>query len=162
MEGFRVAPFLWLAHPQAFDEELKRRGLEGMSAELLALDETRRAQMTALQNGLARRKDLSALFGKAKSQGTELSSAELAELQSLKNNIPQGEAEVERLERELNAMLAAIPNLPAADVPEGADEHANVEVSRWGTPRSFEFSPQDHADFGPSFAEWSERSEKPA
>ncbi|MBP6030732.1 MAG: serine--tRNA ligase [Sphingobium sp.] len=137
-------------NPQAFDEELKRRGLEGMSAELLALDETRRAQMTALQNGLARRKDLSALFGKAKSQGTELSSAELAELQSLKNNIPQGEAEVERLERELNAMLAAIPNLPAADVPEGADEHANVEVSRWGTPRSFEFSPQDHADFGPA------------
>ena len=50
----------------------------------------------------------------------------------------------------LRDQLAAIPNLPADDVPEGADEAGNVEVSRWGTPRAFDFAPKEHADLGPA------------
>src|SRR3546814_5992878 len=50
----------------------------------------------------------------------------------------------------LQGKLAALPNLPAGDVPDGADEDANVEISRWGTPRSFDFAPQEHADFAPA------------
>lgn len=137
-------------NPAAFDKALGKRGLAPMSGEILKLDETRREQMTALQNALARRKELSAAFGKAKAQGIPISPAITGELDNLKANIPNGEKEVEKLERDLNSVLAAIPNLPADDVPEGADEHANVEISRSGTPRSFDFTPQDHADFGPA------------
>ncbi|MCW2393728.1 seryl-tRNA synthetase [Sphingobium sp. B8D3C] len=54
------------------------------------------------------------------------------------------------LSDEVRDRLAAIPNLPAEDVPDGVDETGNVEVHRWGTPRSFDFTPQDHADFGPA------------
>src|SRR3546814_19959744 len=50
----------------------------------------------------------------------------------------------------LQGKLAALPNLPAGDVPDGADEDANVEISRWGTPRSLDFAPQEHADFAPA------------
>ena len=55
-----------------------------------------------------------------------------------------------KLTSELDDALSAIPNLPAADVPEGADESGNVELKRWGTPRTFDFAPQEHADFGPA------------
>ena len=69
---------------------------------------------------------------------------------ALKDGTPALEAQERELGDALTAMLAAIPNLPADDVPEGADEEANVEVSRWGTSRNFDSAPQDHADFGPA------------
>jgi seryl-tRNA synthetase len=72
------------------------------------------------------------------------------EVAALKDTLPVLEEQEKQALAALEATLAAIPNLPAEDVPEGADESANVEVSRWGTPRSMNFTPQDHADFGPS------------
>jgi seryl-tRNA synthetase len=137
-------------NPAAFDAALAKRGLAPLSGEILALDEARRAAATSLQNGQARRKELSAQFGQAKARGLQVDEAIVAELETLKTSMPASEAEEKAAADALDAMLAAIPNLPADDVPEGADEHANVEVSRWGTPRTFDFTPQDHADFGPA------------
>ncbi|MEO8722156.1 MAG: serine--tRNA ligase [Sphingobium sp.] len=137
-------------NPTAFDAALKKRGLEAMSPQILAIDEQRRAAMTAAQAGQARRKELSALFGQAKAKGLQPDEAVVAELEALKTSMPASEAEEAQAAKALDDLLAAIPNLPADDVPEGADEHANVEMSRWGTPHTLDFPPQDHADFGPA------------
>lgn len=138
-------------NPQAFDAALKRRGLEGMSAQILAIDETWRGVSTELQNALAKRNEASKAIGAAMGQKDFAKADALkAEVAALKDSIPALEEKEKETGAALDAMLAAIPNLPAADVPEGAYETANVEVSRWGTPRSFDFTPQDHADFGPA------------
>ncbi|WP_070157499.1 serine--tRNA ligase [Sphingobium phenoxybenzoativorans] len=137
-------------NPAAFDAALARRGLDPASGEVLTADKRKREAATVLQELLARRKELSQLFGQAKAKGEQLPTSLLAEIESLKANIPGGEIEEKLAGEALEAILAAIPNLPAADVPEGEDEAGNVEVSRWGTARTFDFTPQDHADFGPA------------
>ena len=138
-------------NPAAFDAALNRRGLESMSAQILGIDETWRGVSTELQNALAKRNEASKAIGAAMGQKDFAKADALkAEVAALKDSIPALEEKEKEAGAALDAMLAAIPNLPAADVPEGADEHANVEVSRWGTPRSFDFTPQDHADFGPA------------
>ncbi|EPR16515.1 seryl-tRNA synthetase [Sphingobium indicum IP26] len=138
-------------NPAAFDAGLARRGLEPLSAELLALDERSRAIKTALQQGQARRNEASKAIGQAMAQ-KDMATAEAlkAEVAALKENLPALEAEDREIGEALAARLAAIPNLPADDVPPGEDETQNVEVARWGEPRSFPFTPQDHADFGPA------------
>ncbi|OHC95673.1 MAG: serine--tRNA ligase [Sphingomonadales bacterium RIFCSPLOWO2_12_FULL_63_15] len=138
-------------NPAAFDAGLARRGAAPLSAQILALDEQSRAIKTQLQVGQARRNEASKLIGQAMAAGDKDKAETLkAEVAALKDGTPALEAQERELGDALTAMLAAIPNLPADDVPEGADEDANVEVSRWGTPRAFEFAPQDHADFGPA------------
>ena len=137
--------------PQAFDAGLARRGLEPLSAEILAADASLRALQTEIQGSLARRNEASKLIGQAMAQGDkEKAEALKAEVAELKTALPaKEEAEREQLAA-LQDKLAALPNLPADDVPDGADEEANVEISRWGTPRSFDFTPQEHADFAPA------------
>ncbi len=136
-------------NPEAFDAALKRRGVEAMSETVLVLDESRRRNMTAMQEDQARRNELSQAFGKAKAAGGSLHSSEIAELDSLKRNLPQGEEEDRKLTKQIQDVLAAIPNLPAGDVPSGDDESDNVEIARWGNQRNFGFVPKDHADLGP-------------
>ena len=137
--------------PQAFDAGLARRGLEPLSAEILAADASLRALQTEIQGSLARRNEASKLIGQAMAQGDKDKAEALkAEVAELKTALPaKEEAEREQLAA-LQDKLAALPNLPADDVPDGADEEANVEISRWGTPRSFDFAPQEHADFAPA------------
>ena len=137
--------------PQAFDAGLARRGLEPLSAEILAADASLRALQTEIQAALARRNEASKLIGQAMAQGDKDKAEALkAEVAELKIALPaKEEAEREQLAA-LQDKLAALPNLPAADVPDGEDEDANVEISRWGTPRSFDFAPQEHADFAPA------------
>jgi len=138
-------------NPAAFDAGLARRGLEPLSAELLALDERSRAIKTALQQGQARRNEASKAIGQAMAQKDMATADALkAEVAALKESLPALEAEDREIGDALTARLAAIPNLPADDVPLGEDETQNVEVARWGEPRSFSFAPQDHADFGPA------------
>jgi len=138
-------------NPAAFDAGLARRGLEPLSAELLALDERSRAIKTALQQGQARRNEASKAIGQAMAQkDMEKAEALKAEVAALKDSMPALETEDREVGEALAARLAAIPNLPADDVPPGEDEAHNVEVSRWGEPRNFTFTPQDHADFGPA------------
>ena len=137
--------------PQAFDAGLARRGLEPLSAAILTADASVRALQTEIQAALARRNEASKLIGQAMAQGDKDKAEALkAEVATLKTSLPDKEnAEREQLAA-LQDTLAALPNLPAADVPEGIDEDGNVEISRWGTPRSFDVAPQEHADFAPA------------
>jgi len=138
-------------NPAAFDTALARRGAEPVAATLLDLDERRRAVSTRMQEAQGRRNDASKAIGQAMSQGdNERAETLKAEVAQIKVDLPGLEEEERTLGAELDALLAAIPNLPADDVPHGADESENVEVARWGTPRSFDFTPQEHADIGPA------------
>jgi seryl-tRNA synthetase len=138
-------------NPQAFDAGLARRGLAPLSEQILAADAAVRALQTEIQASLARRNEASKLIGQAMASGDKDKAEALkAEVAELKTALPaKEEAEREQLGA-LQDMLAALPNLPAADVPDGMDEDGNVEIARWGTPRTFDFTPQEHADFAPA------------
>ncbi len=138
-------------NPADFDAALARRGLEPQSAALLALDADRRAVATQMQEAQNRRNEASKLIGAAMGRGDKDEAERLkAEVAALKDTLPALEAQDRDLLARLTDTLARIPNLPAADVPDGADEADNVELLRWGTPRSFDFTPLEHADLGPA------------
>jgi seryl-tRNA synthetase len=138
-------------NPEAFDAGLARRGLEPLSALIVAADASLRALQTEIQGSLARRNEASKLIGQAMARGDKDKAEALkAEVADLKTALPAKEdAEREQLAA-LQDILAALPNIPLADVPEGEDEEGNVEIARWGTPRTFDFAPQEHADFAPA------------
>lgn len=140
-------------NPQAFDAGLARRGAEPAADAILGLDRRLREAKTVQQEGQARRNELSKEFGDFKRKGLQAPTNLNAELNSLKRNLPQGEAEISRLEAELNNLLAHLPNIPADDAPDGVDETQNVEVSQWPDSRklpTFAFTPKEHADLGPA------------
>ena len=138
-------------NPAAFDAGLALRGLTAQSAEILSLDERSRAIKTELQQGQARRNELSKAIGQAMAaKDVAQADALKAEVAALKDRMPALENDDRALDEQLQTLLAALPNLPASDVPQGADEADNVEVAKWGVPRDFAFAPQDHADFGPA------------
>ena len=138
-------------NPAAFDAGLKRRGLAAQSAELLRDDERLRARITEAQTLQARRNEASRAIGAAKAARDEATAAALmAEVAAIKTRLPLAESEAATMGRALDDRLAALPNLPAADVPDGADESANVEIKHWGEPRAFDFAARDHADLGPA------------
>jgi seryl-tRNA synthetase len=114
------------------------------------LDENRRAVLTEMQNAQARRNEASKAIGAAMGKG-DIATAEAlkAEVAALKDTLPALEEQERAAGEELDTLLAGLPNLPADDTPDGADETENVEIARWGTPRSFDFEPRDHADLGP-------------
>lgn len=137
--------------PAAFDAALARRGADPAAAAILAIDEERRAVQTKMQEGQTRRNEASKAIGIAMGKGDAATADALkAEVATLKETLPALEAEEKRLSQAQEDALAALPNLPADDVPMGADESENIEVLRWGTPRSFDFTPQEHADFAPA------------
>jgi seryl-tRNA synthetase len=132
--------------PQGFDAALARRGLEPVASALIALDERRRAAQTELQTALARRNEASKAIGAAKAQKREDEAAALmAEVSTLKETIPALEDAAREADTALEANLAVIPNLPAADVPAGADESDNVQLAIWGDPREGDFP--EHPEF---------------
>jgi seryl-tRNA synthetase len=133
----------------AFDEGLKRRGLAPQAAALVALDDRRRQTLTTLQDAQSRRNAASKEIGKAKGAKDDATAARLmAEVADLKDTITKGEDDERKLDAEIKAALEVIPNLPRADVPDGADETGNVEVRRVGTPASFDFAPKQHFEIG--------------
>ena len=137
-------------NPEAFDAALARRGASTVAAQIVTLDERRRSVLTKLQDGLARRNEASKAIGAAMGKGdTATADALKAEVATLKETLPALEEQERELGTELDTILAAIPNLPLDDVPQGADETENVEIARWGKPRTFDFAPKDHADIGP-------------
>ncbi len=137
-------------NPQDFDAALIRRGAAPVAASVLALDENRRAVLTEMQNAQARRNEASKAIGAAMGKGdTAAAEALKDEVAALKDTLPALEEQERAAGEELDTLLAGLPNLPADDTPDGADETENVEVARWGTPRSFDFEPRDHADLGP-------------
>lgn len=135
-------------NPVAFDAGLARRGLAPRAREILALDEKARGLTTRLQDLQTKRNAASKAIGAAKAKKDEAEAARLmAEVEAVKQEMPRLEAEEAAGKKTLDDILAAIPNLPAADVPDGADEHANVEVRRWGAPRAIGHA-KEHFDIG--------------
>ncbi|MBW6506397.1 MAG: serine--tRNA ligase [Rhodobacteraceae bacterium] len=132
-------------NPAAFDAALARRGLPPAAPEILALDEDRRGKILAAETAAAEQNRASKEVGAAKARGDD------AEFERLRALVAEKKAEVARLTAEASAEDAAlrdkllwIPNLPLPEVPDGADEHDNVEVRRWGSPRAFDFEPLEH------------------
>ncbi len=132
-------------NPAAFDAALSRRGDAPMSSELLALDAERRAKITEAETAQSDQKKAAKEVGAAKAKGDE---AEFERLRALvgqkKEDVANMQNEAKEIDAKLTDMLARIPNLPADDVPNGADEDDNVEVSTWGTPAEFGFDTVEH------------------
>jgi seryl-tRNA synthetase len=136
-------------NPAAFDAALKRRGLEPMSASLLAIDEKRRAAIMASEQAQARRNSASKEIGDAKKAKDDARAAKLmAEVAELKTTMPQLEAATKAADEELAKELAAIPNLPLDEVPDGVDEHGNVQRHVFGAARNYAFKTKPHDDLG--------------
>jgi seryl-tRNA synthetase len=138
-------------NPKDFDAALIRRGAAPVAASIVALDENRRAILTEMQNAQARRNEASKAIGAAMAKGdTATAEALKAEVAQLKDTLPSLEERERSAGAELDSLVAGLPNLPAEDTPDGADETDNVEIARWGSPRHFDFEPRDHADVGPA------------
>ena len=134
------------SNPEAFDAALARRGVAPQSSLILALDEKKRARQTELQELQTKRNEVASKIGQAKSKGED-ASAVMEEAAKLKATIAEMESQL--AERgEVEAVLEALPNLPDADVPEGADENDNKEVRSWGEKRAFSFKPKEHFELG--------------
>jgi seryl-tRNA synthetase len=144
------------------DINLLRRDLPGVIARLekrkspqplldverfQSLEAERKTLQTRTEELQARRNSLSKQIGQLKGQGQD-TSAVMAEVGGIGDELKASAERLDRLQTELHTLLMAVPNLPHDSVPVGADESANVEVRRWGTPRSFDFAPKDHVDLG--------------
>ncbi|HJW02188.1 MAG TPA: serine--tRNA ligase [Azospira sp.] len=126
---------------------LATRGKEIDFSEFSALEAERKTLQTRTQELQASRNSLSKQIGILKGKGED-ASAVLAEVGKLGDELKASEARLGELLEQFNAFLAAIPNLPHESVPVGKDESGNVEVKRWGTPKTFDFPVKDHVDVG--------------
>ena len=132
-------------NPAAFDAALARRGKAPVSSQILALDSERRACIQEAEAAQADINSASKQVGAAKAKGDE------AEFERLRGLVSEKKAQVANLTEQakvkdeaLTDVLMGIDNLPHDDTPDGADEADNVEISRWGTPATFEFAPKEH------------------
>jgi seryl-tRNA synthetase len=136
-------------NPAAFDAGLKRRGLAPLSASLLAIDERRRAAILASEQAQARRNAASKEIGEAKKAKYDARANTLmAEVAELKTTMPELELTAKTADDELAKELSAIPNLPLDEVPEGTDEHGNVQRHVYGKIRNYAFATKPHDDLG--------------
>ena len=132
----------------AFDKALLNRGLEPLTGRLIALDDRRKSAVSALQQALERRNALSKEIGQAKARKDEARAQELmAEVGRLKEGVPRLEQAEREAEKELDEVLAGIPNLPKDEVPVGPDETGNVERHRFGSPKNLPTARQ-HFEIG--------------
>ncbi len=133
--------------PEAFDAGLARRGLEPMSARVLALDKEYRDALSFAQDIQTRRNKLAKEIGLAKSRGED--AAELIESASVDKDLQEAsEKKARELQEKLENELAGLPNIPGPDVPEGSDESANVTLREVGKAPVFEFEPKQHFEIG--------------
>ena len=133
-------------NPAAFDVAMARRGVLDASAALLQIDGDRRAAILAAETAQADQNKASKEVGAAKAKGDE---AEFKRLRALvaekKAEVAAMQARAKELDDHLTDALMRIPNLPHDSIPDGADEHDNVEIHRWGTPRQIEGA-KEHYD----------------
>ena len=138
-------------NPEAFDEGLRRRGLSPRAESLVALDEKRRAAILALQSAQERRNAVSKQIGVAMARKDTVAADDFrAEVAGLKATMPELEAAEREAGAALDLELAAIPNLPLADTPDGKDENDNVELRQHGSLPAFPegFEPEEHFQIG--------------
>jgi seryl-tRNA synthetase len=134
-------------NPDAFDAALSSRGMQPMSVQIAGLDARRRAVQTEMQQAQARRNEASKQIGQAKAKGGD-ASALMDEVARLKDRMQALEADERAAAAALDDLLATIPNVPAADVPQGRDETANIEQRRFGNISQANFAPKDHVAIG--------------
>ena len=134
-----------------FDEVAKKLATRGVAAEKLSelkeLDDKRRELLVKSESAKAERNTASAAIAQAK-RNKEDASEQITAMQKLSADIKATDAELAEIDEKLSEFTATLPNIPAADVPVGADEDENVEVRRWGTPREFDFDIKAHWDLG--------------
>jgi seryl-tRNA synthetase len=140
-------------NPQVYDAGWARRGLPPQATRIIDLDAKMRAQATAKQEAEAQRNAASKAVGQAKAQKNEAEAERLiTQVAALKARIDESGAEEARWQKERDDLLASLPNLPAPDAPDGADEDGNIEVRRWyrrdgADPPNVELS-ADHVALG--------------
>ncbi|MBD8955334.1 MAG: serine--tRNA ligase [Streptococcus lutetiensis] len=134
-----------------FDEVAKKLATRGVAAEKLSelkeLDDKRRELLVKSESAKAERNTASAAIAQAK-RSKEDASEQITAMQKLSADIKATDAELAEIDEKLSEFTATLPNIPAADVPVGADEDENIEVRRWGTPREFDFDIKAHWDLG--------------
>jgi seryl-tRNA synthetase len=146
------------------DIQQLRKDLDGVVARLLtrknpqpyldveafqALENERKTLQTHTESLQAQRNSLSKQIGALKGKGQHAEAdAVMAQVGSIKSDLDTAAARLDIIQAELHALLLAVPNLPHESVPVGSDEHGNVELRRWGTPRAFDFDVRDHVDIG--------------
>lgn len=131
----------------AVTQRLAERKFVLDAAAFQALEDERKVLQTQMQDLQAKRNSTSKQIGAAKAKGEDVS-AIMAEVANLGDELKAAETAFAQLDERIKTLLQLIPNLPAADVPVGNDETGNLEVSRWGTPRVFDFDIKDHVDLG--------------
>jgi len=134
-------------NPAAFDAGMAKRGLAAQSEALIALDSERRDLLTQAQDVQAERNKLSKEIGIAKREGRDASEI-MEQVSKSKSKQAELEEQAKAKDAELENALMSLPNIPADDVPEGADEDDNVEVKKWGEVPSFDYEPKEHFDIG--------------
>ncbi|MEK1907113.1 MAG: serine--tRNA ligase, partial [Pseudomonas sp.] len=132
---------------QEIADRLATRGFQLDVARFEALEAQRKSVQTRTEQLQAERNTRSKSIGQAKQRGEDIAPL-LAEVDKMGSDLEEGKRELDAIQVELDNLLLNIPNLPDASVPVGADEDGNVEVARWGTPRSFDFTVQDHVALG--------------
>jgi seryl-tRNA synthetase len=135
------------ADATSFDAAMARRSLPPLADSLLVVDANRRGALAALQDKQARRNQLAKEVGQGKRAGADTGALE-AEATSLRAEMEALEADAAVYDNELKTALERLPNVLDADVPDGADESANVVLRQWGTPPAFDFTPRQHFELG--------------
>ncbi len=133
--------------PQAVAKLLLKRGFVLDVAAIEKLEAQRKILQTETEALQSERNTKSKNIGKAKSSGQDAAPL-MAEVEHLRGTMEAKKAALDAVQAEFDAVLQRIPNIPAAAVPEGKDETANVEVRRWGTPKQFSFTVKDHVALG--------------
>ena len=137
---------------QATAQSLSKRGFVLDTAQLEKLENSRKQLQVSAQELQAERNSKSKHIGKAKAQGEDIQPL-LDEVAQLGDKHKTAEAELNKVQDELQQILMAIPNIPHTSVPEGMNENDNVEVRRWGTPKTYDFVVRDHVDIGASLGQ---------
>ena len=132
-------------NPAAFDAALARRGDPAMSRQVLAIDEARRENIRLAETAQAELNAASKEAGAAKAKGDQPAFDRLREFVSIRKDVVAATTQLAgEMDQQLRDLLMTLPNSPLDDVPDGPDETGNVEIRRWGTPRSFDFTPAEH------------------
>jgi len=146
-DGFMLDPKLVRTDPERVAQALQKRGYKLDVDRLKTLEAQRREIQVKTENLQKERNASAKSIGQAKSRGEDIEPL-LAQVNQLKQDLGNAEAQLDEIQAALDEILSGIPNMPAEEVPEGASEDDNVELMRWGKPRDFDFDIQDHVDLG--------------
>jgi seryl-tRNA synthetase len=145
-------PKLLRSDPERVAKALLKRGYVLDVEALASLDEKRKVIQVKTEALQQERNSRSKNIGKAKAAGEDIAPL-LQEVEHLKAQLNEADDELKKLQEQLDTLLSAVPNMPVDEVPEGTDEDDNVELRRWGTPRTFDFEIKDHVDLGAAVGE---------